>query len=162
MPKYWVIADTHLGHDKMHDLCGRPEDFCKRIMAGLKVVGRDDILIHLGDICIGNDAEHTDNITMFNGKKWLILGNHEKKSKSWYLTHGWDFVADRIDFNMFGRDIVFTHVPIDVKENELNIHGHLHNNDHREVGELTGCHKLVALEDTGYAPLRLRTIVENA
>jgi calcineurin-like phosphoesterase family protein len=48
--KYWVITDTHLGHGKMEEYCGRPKDFEDRILRNLTCVQESDVLIHLGDV----------------------------------------------------------------------------------------------------------------
>ena len=94
--KYWIITDTHFGHDSMMKLCGRPEGFSEKILINLnRTVHCPDVLIHLGDICIGKEEYwHSELMKWACCKKWLIRGNHDKKSDMWYLNHGWDFVAE--------------------------------------------------------------------
>ena len=177
--RIWCISDSHFGHDKMVEYCGRPKDFSRQIVSNLSKMCRDDdILIHLGDICMGEDKYwHNAVIDRLNCKKWLVRGNHDKKSNSWYLAHGWDFVCEQFTDTYFGKEILFSHVP--QRDNgtfNLNIHGHLHNNlerlkrkeyvtpdeEARNIGVvdiLTPKHKLIALEFTGYKPVNLNEVL---
>ena len=106
---YWITTDTHFGHDKMLEYESRPEGFENKILKNHKrIISDNSILIHLGDIVIGDD-KLWHNIffnTVKPYKKWLIKGNHDKKSNTWYLNHGWDFVGDRIVLNMYGLEIL--------------------------------------------------------
>jgi calcineurin-like phosphoesterase family protein len=166
--KYWLISDTHFGHEAMKEYCDRPEGFEKLIFKGLERIKPDDILIHLGDICIGNDEEWHDKLkeqTCF--KKILVKGNHDKKSNSWYLNHGWDFVCDQFKDELYGKKICFSHKPVVWDgEYDANIHGHFHNSDHRrKEPELfaikNGYQKLIAVEYTDYKPVTLRSVIEE-
>lgn len=176
--KIWLITDTHLGHDAMVQYCGRPQNHSDLILAALKRSLLDgDILIHLGDICIGNDTlwHARFNESLPNIRKILIRGNHDKRSNSWYMRHGWDFVCERFDDTLFGEHITFSHIPVAGIEN-WNIHGHFHNNlprlqakkwvtpdeEERNKDVLEGLnenHKLLAIENTQYAPVLLRKFI---
>ncbi len=155
----------------MMEYCGRPKGFETKIINNLcKQVKNDDVLIHLGDFCIGNDAFwHTwfhNNLPL--PKKWLIRGNHDRKSDSWYITHRWDFVGTRIYLDAFGKRLAFSHIPIaDDGSYDINIHGHFHNSDHRstepELQALyTPKHRLLALEYTNYQPVLLDKFILNS
>lgn len=163
---YWVTTDTHFGHNEMVEYCGRPEGFEDIILnRHQNAVGKNDVLIHLGDICIGRDAFWH---TMFMGcltqaKKWLIRGNHDKKTNHWYLSHGWDFVASVMQMRIYGLDILFSHIPQKDNGYDINIHGHFHNSDHHlhelELNAIKNDkHRLVMLEHN-YSPMNLRRIV---
>ncbi|MGV1098729.1 metallophosphoesterase [Thiovibrio sp. JS02] len=167
---YWVLTDTHLGHRRMHEYCDRPEGFEEQIFAGLGVVKPDDVLIHLGDFCIRR-AQYWHEQFMARcvaAKKWMLRGNHDKKTTSWYLEHGWDCVATQLIIRLYGRDLAFSHYPLpENSEWDLNIHGHLHNTDHRlrrepELADrISEHHRLVSLEENDYQPINLRKIVER-
>lgn len=166
--KTWLITDTHLGHAKMVEYCGRPENHSEIILKNLRKDIKDgDTLIHLGDICIGNDeAWHFDLIGYVPKGTNLILvrGNHDKKSDSWYLSHGWDFVCDSFSGHYFGEYITFSHIPIPNIQN-INIHGHFHNNLHRMDEETkkgyNDNHKLLAIENTDYKPVELSAFLNK-
>src|SRR6056297_2346337 len=104
--KIWVIADTHFNHYKLIPDCGRPANFGELLKRGLKQPQKNDILIHLGDVCVGNDKEiHQDIIAKFPYTKILVRGNHDGKSNNWYLNHGWDFVCEQFKDTYFGKSI---------------------------------------------------------
>jgi len=176
MKKIWIISDTHFNHDKMVDYCNRPKNFEELIIKNLEVIKVEDILIHLGDVCFGNDKENNKKLTQLKCKKWLVKGNHDKKSNKWYLENGWDFVCESFSDNYFGKKILFSHCPMPAEKYDLNIHGHFHNalprllrgewkvegekerNEQDLLNLLNGKHKLVALEETNYKPILLNSL----
>jgi calcineurin-like phosphoesterase family protein len=180
--KIYLIADTHFNHKNMVQYCGRPENFTELIGKHLLEVGftEEDILIHLGDVCIGGDQLiHDLYIKPLRCKKWLLKGNHEHKSDTWYLRNGWDFVGDKLVKTIFTKTILFSHCPTKSCDwFDLNIHGHFHNNLHRlqegrfvvegekerneiDMANLTEKHKLFAIEETDYRPVLLETFLKE-
>jgi len=151
----FITSDTHFSHTKIIEL-GRPPDYEEKIKKELiKRVKPDDILIHLGDICIGNDLENNNWFKKnLKCRTFLARGNHDRQSLEWYLLNGWDSVSDRLDLKFYGKTFCFTHEPIpwDGKY-DLNIHGHLHDNGHREEEyQLHSRNKLISLEELKYKP----------
>nr|MDO8119138.1 metallophosphoesterase [Candidatus Sigynarchaeota archaeon] len=163
--KIWLTTDTHFGHKKMLDYCNRPADFEKKIMRGLLQIPEDDVLIHLGDVCIGNDeVHHATWVQKLPIKtKILIIGNHDRKSIAWYLSHGWSFACHGLRLEAFGKKILLSHEPQpDDGWYDVNIHGHFHNKEHRIGDSLdfyTDKHKKLALEDTNYLPITLEKFI---
>lgn len=175
--KIWLITDTHFNHDKMPEYCGRPIGFEELIMMGLARISPQDLLIHLGDVCVGKDEYWHERLRALPFKKWLVLGNHDHKSLSWYISHGWDYVGEEIKLKMFGKNILLSHTPLR-GDFDINIHGHFHNTLHRllekqwvtpdeekrnekDLGNLTPKHKLLAVEYTNYQPVLLSTFVDH-
>lgn len=159
--KTFIITDTHLGHDKMVEYCGRPPDHSERILESLKAIPKGSTLIHLGDICIGKDAEwHLKLMEALDSvHKILIRGNHDHKSDQWYREHGWNEVYDVMEKEYCGRMIHFSHIPIP-NCGMLNVHGHMHNNEHRMSEDMKSwysedTHKLLAIEYTDLKPVDL-------
>lgn len=171
----WIITDTHFGHDKMVEYCGRPKNHSDLILKNLAMIQTGDILIHLGDFCIGNDELwHKLFFEELSGvRKILVKGNHDRKSNNWYLTHGWDFVCDKFSDHFFGNYITFSHIPINGIQN-INIHGHFHNTLHRLLDKKfypgeeernkedfplenynPKLHRLITIENTNYKPILL-------
>lgn len=82
----FYTADTHFGHQGMLTFGGRPfstvdemDEFI--INAWNRTVGPDDIVYHLGDIGYG-DGDRTRSIfSRLNGRKRLVLGNHDVDRK---------------------------------------------------------------------------------
>ena len=163
---YYIITDTHFGHKKMLEYCGRPENFEDIIKNNIRnIITQNDILIHLGDVCIGNDKKHNNFFGNIGYKTILVKGNHDKKSTTWYMNNGWDFVCDRFDLVLGGKRISFSHKPIEYDGMfDVNIHGHFHNSDYRKYEEslasvLTEKHKLLALEYVDYRPINLLKLI---
>jgi calcineurin-like phosphoesterase family protein len=167
--EYWLASDWHFNHeDKMVEYCGRPRNYSKKILDGLEMLTDKDILIFLGDITIGNDAGTHGCLKRFDFTKILVRGNHDKKSNTWYLNHGWDFVAHSFTDAIHGEIITFSHKPITIPSGSdgINIHGHFHNSDHRrhepELKAIyTKQHRLVCLEDLNYQPIKLQTFLHK-
>lgn len=123
----YIISDTHFGHENMVNWSLRPSDFNERLWSAFDKIPADAILIHCGDITMGSDATTHMRLQKYPFKKWLVRGNHDKHSISWYVKNGWDFVADEIVIELFGNRFLFSHVPIPKREGiTKNIHGHLH------------------------------------
>lgn len=188
--RIYLTTDTHFGHDKMIDYCNRPIGFEERILANLAQV-KPDLLIHLGDFCIGKDEYwHERFRSMLGGdcKKWLIRGNHDRKSNAWYLSRGWNWVGHYFQDRFYGKNIAFSHSPIHYTEMrsalwgsdsfDINIHGHFHNNLHRlqegrfvvegekernevDLANLTSRHKLLSIEETNYQPVNLESFISS-
>jgi calcineurin-like phosphoesterase family protein len=160
--KIWLTTDTHFNHKALIEY-GRPVDFEEQIKKKLKQsVKPEDLLIHLGDVCIGNDIENNNWFKKELGcKTYLLRGNHDRKSFNWYFNNGWDVVADRLDMELFGKKMCFTHIPVAWDGYfEINYHGHFHDTDHRrnepEFNKiLCGYNKLISLEMTKYSPVLL-------
>lgn len=167
MVNYWVTTDTHLGHKSIIDFCDRPLNYSDLIMDGLSVLQKDDVLIHLGDVSFRDGKEwNREYLSRIPGKAWLVKGNHDTYSYSWYLDVGWDWVGESMIMERFGKRIEFSHTPIVPHNSELQIHGHFHNCP-KEYWEgwlkviLSSKHKLLALEFDGYKPVPLLKLVRE-
>ncbi len=155
---YWLISDTHFNHSKLQ----------LNIWNGLMGIPAGDTLIHLGDICIGDDTDIHIAIAAYPFKKILVRGNHDKQSVNWYTEHGWDFVCDQIGLQFHGVDILLSHRPMppDTWRWRYNIHGHTHGNMHRAEEysawyDAKNFHIDISPEIVGYAPIRLDTLMKK-
>lgn len=182
---YWLISDTHFNHSKLEEWGGRSGDWQNRILDGIKAIPHGDTLIHLGDVCIGDDADVHERLLgaptviaegigmLKNGAAGnltnvLIRGNHDKKGLNWYNEHGWNFVCDQIGLEFRGVDILLSHRPMppDTWRWRYNIHGHTHGNMHRAeeyIGwyDAKNFHIDISPEVVGYAPQRLDTLMKK-
>ncbi len=162
--KVWLIADTHLNHENIKTYCQRPDDFTKRIVHNWRrMVGREDLLIHLGDVVIGK--KNSEGWLNLPGRKVLIIGNHDQQwSATAWMRHGFDFACHGLIF----RNAWLTHEPAEALPagTEINIHGHKHNVwDGFQGGgpyEPKSFHRLFAVEYTGYAPVEFDKFVRNS
>ncbi len=162
--KAYIISDTHFNHVGIVSYCQRPADHETKLYNSLRRVSKNDLLIHLGDICLGdNDGVHAF-IKDLECRKILVMGNHDSKSWSWYMEHGWDFVCDAFRLKYCGKVIMFSHHPQPWDGVwEINVHGHLHNLGHRnkEFKELKRWHRLYSPELMGYMPIELSKFIQT-
>lgn len=142
MIKTWIITDTHFGHENIIKYCNRPSNFSELILNNLFCIEDGDILIHLGDFCIGSD-KYWNKVFFARLPKItsvLVRGNHDKKTDNWYLRNGWSFVCD----SFCSKGFIFSHRPIDEINN---IHGHQHNKFNYDSNIL------ISLELNKYKPI---------
>lgn len=154
--KTWVITDTHFNHDAMVPYCGRPENHTEIILKNWRMAtSPNDVTIHLGDVIIGRDSELKGMLEQVAGKKFLVMGNHDKKTKGWYMRNGFDFVGDGLTW----RDIYFSHIPVETLPDgcTINVHGHFHNNENHD-GTIYSHSKLLAIEYTEYKPVLFESL----
>lgn len=157
----WCIADTHFSHKRLIEAGYRHSNFEDKLRKSLSKIPIGDVLIHLGDICLGNDIENNKFITNLPCKKILVKGNHDKGNQ-FYYNMGWDFVCKSFTDTYCGKRIKFSHEP--VKGNfDINIHGHLHQNfRYPELKYIiTEKHFLVSMEELNYRPVSLKEIIKN-
>ena len=164
MNKIYVIADTHFNHGNIIKYCGRPfkneSDMNESLIRRWNgTVTNSDIVIHLGDFAFHKDSKAIANYCKrLNGRKILVRGNHDRKSLSWYLNNGFDFVCDSFTIG----DILFTHRPQPIKRfllmpYKLNVHGHIHEKTILSKGLLHN----VSVEVTDYYPINLDVILNK-
>jgi len=60
-------------------------------------VSENNTVFCLGDFAFGDIEKLTKQL---NGRKILLMGNHDEKQKSHYLAHGWDYVIDNVKLNL--------------------------------------------------------------
>lgn len=164
--KIYIISDTHFSHDKIIGFCDRPTDHEEIILKNLILTGTtEDCLVHLGDFSLGEEEKYSRKLCQhWVGRKILVLGNHDSKSWSWYMEHGWDFVCDSFRLKYAGKIIHFSHKPEPWDGVwEINVHGHLHNLGHRdnEYKELKKWHRLYAPELMDYQPIELSKFIQT-
>jgi calcineurin-like phosphoesterase family protein len=159
--RFWILADTHLGHRLLEtaEMGARPRDFEALIVQNTaKVIRSEDVLIHLGDVSLyRHEKWHYRLLMACPCKRWLIRGNHDDKSVTWYMTVGWNFVGDEIKLKTFGKSILLSHERVcDRDDFDLNVHGHSHTKGLQD----NYTHVLVKMEHE-YRPFDLRTLVEE-
>jgi len=78
----WFTSDTHFGHDAIRRYCDRPfasvEEMDNQLIQSWNgVVSPRDEVWHLGDFGYGPDTRMRSVFRRLNGKKRLIIGNHD-------------------------------------------------------------------------------------
>lgn len=127
MGNIWVATDLHLfsrDNDSRHPFRSR-HNLGKLSDQFAQDIQEDDLLIFLGDLC---DPDVTDTaklaaiVQRIPCRKLMCRGNHDLQDDAFYLEVGFDEVTEVIRL----YNIIFSHKPIKVAADELNIHGHLH------------------------------------
>ena len=160
----YLTTDTHFSHTQLIEY-GRPKNFEERIKKWLLQIKKADILIHLWDVCIGEDKINNNWFRFINCRRILVRGNHDRKSINRYMNNWRDFVCDRFDMKVWHKKICFTHKPVVWDwEFDYNIHWHFHDTQNRNQEDscnITWYHKLLALEYTDYKPVNLEKFLTN-
>lgn len=162
----WVISDTHFGHENIIKYCNRPfedADHMDEIMIENwnSVVKPGDKVYHLGDVYMGSGGKFLERFQKLNGKKRLVLGNHDDLKRK---IDGKIYLGDLFEkiylfrcFKEFG--LMLTHVPIHetsivrAGEGAINIHGHIH-----EKPSPKGPYRCVCVEQTNYTPVNIEDL----
>lgn len=130
MTQTWFTSDTHFGHKNIleYEKETRPfssvEEMNEKIIDNWnKTVNSLDIIYHLGDFVFGRN-----NISIaerLNGRKRLILGNHDVYDYRLYLPY-----FERLCGAFHWKGCILTHIPVHPHNlgswYRINVHGHLH------------------------------------
>ena len=165
MADIWVISDSHFSHYNMvHKFKTRPFNTVEEMDECLiqnwnSVVKPGDKVYHLGDFAFGPKTEHPKLVKRLNGKKRLIVGNHDDvKSLAPYF----EKVMLWRQWPDFG--LLMTHVPVHEStlkesrhgakfEKTINVHGHIHQNPSPK-----GPYTCVCVEQIGYTPINIEEL----
>ena len=133
------------------------------------LIGEDDRVLHLGDLMVwwgGQEQEEAKQIVRaLPGRIQMIRGNHDKFTDEQFCNLGIEIVPEFTQI-FSGLRIHFSHkraLP-DPKLWDFNIHGHVHNNTHREGGKEqapTNKHINISIEVMDYKPVRLGDIING-
>ncbi len=129
----WLTADWHLGEDRF-ELMGRPFVTVDQHVNALvsnhnAVVSKDDTVYVVGDVCYQNTPEFLDRVAMFNGKKTLIRGNHDRKITDAQFKKYFQHVVPEgmgIELEVNGILCYATHYPTHGRKDRFNLVGHIH------------------------------------
>lgn len=153
----FIISDTHFNHANIINYCNRPfkdAEEMDRIMIKNwnETVSNKDVVIHLGDFGLGKKEYIKDIIKNLNGKKILILGNHDNWSEQFYRDAGFHTVS-RFPI-LYGDFYLMSHAPLILSETTpyFNCYGHTHI-DPKYTDTPTS--KCFSVERIGYRPYLL-------
>ena len=170
----YTLSDNHFLYWKINEYCERgfaSASLVKKKMMNIwnGTVSEGDIVIYVGDFVFtkGESSELIKMMTRLKGRKILVCGNHDRKTKNFYETNGIAFCCDKVMRIVQKQKILFVHkpqhiVPSDLENNNIIVHGHLHNKGcFQKYNEETGTLILnVSVEQINYTPLNLNKIVE--
>ena len=178
----FYISDLHIGHKNAISFDERPfwnieeqnEEIIKRWN---EVVTKNDDVYILGDFAWKNDMG-LEVIRRFNGRKYLINGNHDRINEA--LLNEFEWVKDYAEIKDGGENLVLFHYPIAHWKNadygSILLYGHIHGatgrdnrpfNEYKEAMRNRGlpyrCYNVgCMLPYMNYQPRTLKYIIENA
>ena len=130
--KIWITSDTHFGHKNIlvYEAAARPfkdrdemnEELIRRWN---EKVGPSDVVFHLGDFAFSTPNRIRGITERLNGRKILLLGNHDRVRKFDWEHLGFDLVL-RHPFIMDDK-FIFSHEPLEeIPDGKINVYGHVH------------------------------------
>jgi calcineurin-like phosphoesterase family protein len=168
--KVFVTSDTHFGHAGMCRFLRpdgskfRPWDDVDEMNEALisrwnEVVAPKDKVYHLGDFAM--NRRYLSVAERLNGRKVLVMGNHDIFRAGDYLKHFEDVKGAVVKDNA-----VLTHLPVAASAFEyrykLNIHGHTHvSRVTHPDGSIDKRYRCVCVEQTNYYPVEFSTIIAS-
>lgn len=168
--KYY-IADLHLGHENIIRLSKRPfktvQEMDDVIIDNINsVVTDDDDLYILGDVCFKCNNP-MDYINRINGRKHLVIGNHDKfLIKNPSIRKCFVEIKDIMTVTDGDYRIVLCHYPMvewdGYYRGVLHFYGHIHNNfDNDTTKYITSVKNAynVGVDILGFMPKTAKQIV---
>ena len=130
--KVWLISDTHFHHRNILKYEAEFRPFKDRdemdevlIQRWNELVGPYDVVFHLGDFALAGKTITRNIISRLNGRKFLLLGNHDLDSGFRFDELGFEKVYDRPI--VLDKRFVLSHEPLDeIPPGFINIYGHVH------------------------------------
>lgn len=171
LPSDKFISDTHFGHLNIIKYCNRPflntlemDNFI--IEKWNKTISKEDRVFFLGDFALTSRERIKELLSIINGYKILIIGNHDKRiSKKFWLENGFKIATKKILYIDKNKYYILTHKKIE-HNNEIlkyitkkynttpiNIHGHSHNYKNNDKYHIN-----ISVEVINYTPKTLNQI----
>lgn len=117
-----------------------------------ETVSKSDTIIHLGDFGLGSKEYIKSIVERLNGKKILVIGNHDNWSEQFYRDIGFHTVS-RFPI-LYADFFLMSHAPLRLSETTpyYNCYGHVHNDEKYKDTATSRCY---SVERTGYRPVLL-------
>ncbi len=178
-------ADLHLGHENIIGYCDRPFANAQAMNRSLvdgwnDVVEPDDTVWVLGDVALGRISDTLAMVSLLNGRKLLLAGNHDRcwaghgcRAEDWterYLGAGFAEVHQgHVQLRVAARTVLACHFPYRGDSHDRDrytehrpadrgdwlLHGHVHER-WRQRGRMIN----VGVDVWGYRPVSEQAIAE--
>jgi len=167
----YFTADLHFGHENIITFCDRPfdsvEDMNKALIKNWNAtVQHDDEIYIIGDFT-NNNGQAKRYLPILNGKKYMILGNHDKFLRESDESYVWfEWVKEYAVINCKGFKWILFHYPIaewaGFYSGSIHLHGHIHN---RPVSSSWNPSKVrsfnVGVDVNGFKPVSIDEIIRR-
>ncbi len=167
----YYTSDLHFGHKNIIEYEDRPWETIEDMTIGLivnwnRIVEPTDETYILGDFAFQNSYMTpfliTDVLSRLNGKKHLIVGNHDTWiNKQAFNPRYFESIDYYKEIKDQGKDIVLCHYPIEnwngMEHGSIHLHGHLHSNP----TELYRKNRFnVGIDNWNYTPVTLKEVLD--
>ena len=131
----FFTADQHFGHENIVRYCGRPFKSAHRMDRTIidrynSVVGVEDTCYILGDFTMSSNPDQVESLVRkLNGRKILVLGNHDRLRPFAYTELGFESVHTSLDIVVSGERAICIHDPAPACATEIKLRwlvGHVH------------------------------------
>jgi calcineurin-like phosphoesterase family protein len=171
----FFTSDTHFNHSNIINFCQRPfadvEEMNETIVTNWnRVVGRENIVFHLGDFCMGGSAEWNRFLDRLNGHIYLILGNHDLRNMRPGVMERFESVEMGMCIEVDKQKIYLNHYPFLCFDGGYSdvwqLFGHVHtreNNTGLEAGRLQYLYPTqydVGVDNNHFTPLSFAQVKE--
>ena len=165
--KTFFIADTHFHNENIIRYCNRPFANAAEMDEALinnwnSTISKQDMVFVLGDFAHRATKQNIiDLVLKLNGRKFLVLGNHDRVYKtSWWIKKSGFEEVSRFPI-LIENNLLLSHEPIFMNETMpyVNVYGHVHNNDMYKDVSLHGI--CVSVERINYTPLELTELKDR-
>ena len=163
--KFGLLAiPTFVSHRNIIPYCNRPFATVSEMNKALidnwnKVVRKEDKVIMNGDFALSGKDKIIEIGQQLNGRKTLILGNHDGASLKTYYDAGFEMISKYpIVVEKF---FIVSHIPQYIQENGVyaNIFAHVHDNP--EFADCSARSFCVSAERINYTPIEFNEIVRR-
>lgn len=171
----YLISDTHFYHKSIIPYCNRPfssiEQMNKTMIDNWNhTVNDNDIVYFLGDFSFATTEKARDICNQLKGYKIIIRGNHDRdRGEISWKNIGFQEVLNNpcrflyVDKNSNFREVILSHEPQYINDNQFNIHGHIHDalvsNEYPDMNPNN--HLCVCVERINYTPISFEYIQKN-
>lgn len=166
----YLISDTHFNHKNIIEYENRPFSCVAEMNNTIiknwnEIVKPEDIVIHLGDVALGKESDLKWLIPSLNGHKILLRGNHDAKSKNFYLECGFEEVLNNKIEEIDGKIVYFSHRPEsrpgDGSKYDIHLYGHVHAKEyHGAFPTIARNGACLCVERWDYKPVPLNEVLE--
>lgn len=165
----FVYSDSHFYHSRILEYENRPfkdvdEMNMELVCRWNSVVGPKDTVYHLGDFGLGKKEDLRYILSLMNGTKVLIRGNHDRGPNA-MLEVGFESVHSSWQMVRGGKHIYMVHNPDHYKtivrwHHDFVLYGHLHSRRVDKYDNMEGWINC-CVENSDYTPIPLEKILNK-
>lgn len=163
----WFTSDLHFGHKGALTLSNRPYSSVEEMNEALitnwnnVVAPFSDEVYLVGDFALTNKVDLLKGwFNRLNGRKHLIMGNHDQLSKMKQLD--WESISDIKEVKHKKQKIVLCHYAMRVWKNSHQGYYHLFGHSHGNLEEDNGAYSFdVGVDANNYTPVSFDQVVER-